>query len=138
MSTTPQSPTLARDARAQARADRVMRRLLCITTDTNTTRPADDADAHRAFRASLIVSGVRCLITYLLIPILVPLVSFAGLVAAPIGIMLCVIAVVNGIVSLRRFWKANHRARWMYTAFISIVFAVLILALITDLTRLLP
>ena len=42
-----------------------------------------DAGAHRAFRVSVLVSAVRCLITYLAIPILIPLLSLAGWVAAP-------------------------------------------------------
>ena len=51
--------------------------------------------AHRAFRVSVLVSAVRCLITYLAIPIVFPLLSLSGWVAAPIGIALCVVAVVN-------------------------------------------
>lgn len=115
--------------------DRFMRRLLLVpeapTTDSRTV-----GEAHRAFRTSLIVSGVRCLISYILIPVLVPLLSFAGVLAAPVGIALCAIAVVNGIVSLRRFWMSNHRSRWMYTWFMVVVFMVLGVALYSDIARL--
>src|SRR5690606_19718452 len=75
-------------------ADRFMRRLLRVS---DVDRKAADG-AHTAFRTSVLVSAVRCLITYLAIPVLVPLVSFAGVVAAPIGIALCAVAVVNGVV----------------------------------------
>ncbi|HMR49757.1 MAG TPA: hypothetical protein PKE40_10790 [Arachnia sp.] len=115
--------------------DRFMRRLLLVPES-----PSPDSrtvgEAHRAFRISLIVSGVRCLFSYVLIPVLVPLLSFAGVLAAPVGIALCVIAVVNGIVSLRRFWVSNHRSRWMYTWFMVVVFAVLAVALFSDIARL--
>lgn len=84
----------------------------------------------------MLVSAVRCLVTYVLIPIVVPILSLSGWVAAPIGMALCVLAVVNGIVSMRRFWRADHRQRWMYTAFIGVVFVILAVALISDLTRL--
>ncbi|MDN5558040.1 MAG: hypothetical protein L0G23_01185 [Ruaniaceae bacterium] len=118
--------------RSDGAADRFMRRLLGITaTDRRSTE-----QAHRAFRVSVVISGVRCLITYLLVPVLVPILSLAGWVAAPIGLALCAVAAVSGIVSVRRFWLSDHRYRWMYTAFIGVVFVVLALALISDLNRL--
>lgn len=109
-----------------------MRRLLRVsTTDSKVV-----GDAHRAFRTSLVISGIRCLITYLVVPVVVPLVSFAGVFAAPVGIALCVFAVINGIVSVRRFWVSDHRMKWMYTWFMAFVFAVLAVALYADISRL--
>jgi len=114
-------------------ADRFMRRLLRVAAaDSSATA---ERDAHRGFRTSMIVSGVRCLITYLLVPILVPVIGFAGILAAPIGIALCVVAAVNGVYSVRRFWVSNHRARWMYTGFIAFIFVVLAVAMVTDISR---
>lgn len=91
--------------------------------------------AHRAFRVSVAVSAVRCLITYLAIPILVPLLSLSGWVAAPVGIALCVVAVVNGVVSLRRFWASDHAKRWTYTGFMGIVFVILAVAMVSEFHR---
>lgn len=118
--------------RSDALADRWMRRALGVRTPA----PGPSGAAHRAFRISVVLSGVRCLITYLLVPVLVPVLSLAGWVAAPIGLVLCAYAVVNGIVSLRRFWRADHPHRWMYTGFMGIVFVVLAIALVSDLSRL--
>ncbi|WIY83718.1 hypothetical protein [Propionimicrobium sp. PCR01-08-3] len=118
--------------RSDGAADRFMRRLLRVRELDRSSGLA----AHRAFRISVLVSGVRCLITYLLIPVLVPIVGLAGWVAAPISLALCVLAFVNGIVSARRFWKSDHRDRWLYTAFITVVFVILTIALATDLARL--
>lgn len=113
-------------------ADRFMRRLLRVSEIKKT--PFIDRDAHRNFRVAIIISGVRCLITYLLIPILVPIVGVAGVLAAPVGIVLCAIAVVNGVISVRRFWVSDHRGKWMYTWFMAFVFAVLAVALVSDLS----
>lgn len=113
-------------------ADRFMRRLLGVR---GPTRAAGDG-AHRAFRVAVAISAVRCLITYLLIPVLVPVLSLAGWVAAPVGLLLCLVAGVNGVVSVRRFWRADHRQRWMYTIFMAVVFAILAIALVSDLNRL--
>lgn len=92
--------------------------------------------AHRAFRISVVVSAVRCIITYLAIPIVVPLLSLSGWVAAPVGIALCVVAVVNGVVSVRRFWASDHARRWTYTVFMGVVFVILAVAMVSELQRL--
>ena len=114
--------------RSDAAPDRLMRRLLGV--GDRRVRPS--AEAHRAFRVSVVVSAVRCLITYVLVPIL----SLSGWVAAPIGIALCVYAVVNGVISLKRFWGSEHPKRWMYTAFMFVVFVILAFALLSDFSRL--
>lgn len=121
-------------ARADERpADRMMRRVLRITEVRST--PQIERDAHRGFLISMVVSGIRCLITYLAVPVLVPIVSFAGVVAAPIGIVLCVVAGISGVAGVRRFWMSDHRGKWMYTGFIAFVFLVLAVALVSDIAR---
>ncbi|WP_324653241.1 hypothetical protein [Georgenia sp. H159] len=133
MSTSPvQAPARPAPAfRSERAADRLMRRLLGVTGISRTS----GTGAHRAFRISVVTSGVRCLITYLVVPVLVPVLSLAGWVAAPIGIALCVVAVVNGVVAVRRFWMSDHRSRWMYTAFMGVVFAILAVAMSTEIHR---
>lgn len=123
---------LERKAVEHSAADRFMRRLLRVNTTDKKVLP----DAHKAFRTSLLVSAVRCILTYLVIPIAVPLLSFAGVLAAPIGLALCVVAVVNGVVSVRRFWTSNHKMKWMYTWFMVFVFLVLAVAMYADISRL--
>lgn len=126
------TPLVRSGYRSDRAADRFMRGVLGISAlDRRSTQ-----GAHRAFRVSVLVSAVRCLITYVLIPVTVPILNLSGWVAAPIGMALCVLAVVNGIVSVRRFWRSDHRQRWMYTAFIGVVFLILAVALISDLARL--
>ncbi len=120
-----------RQFRSDAFADRFMRSLLRVD---GLDRSAS-AGAHRAFRFSVLVSAVRCLITYLAIPILIPLLSLSGWVAAPIGMVLCVIAVVNGVVSVRRFWVSDHPRRWVYTGFMGVVFVILAVAMVSEIQR---
>ncbi|WP_232547278.1 hypothetical protein [Propioniciclava soli] len=118
--------------RSTAVTDRAMRAVLGVRTPD----PRAGGGAHRAFRISVVVSAVRCLITYVMVPVLVPILSLSGWVAAPIGIALCGYAVVNGVISLRRFWRADHPHRWLYTAFMGVVFVILTMALVSDLGRL--
>ena len=83
----------------------------------------------------MIISGIRCLITYLLIPIAVPIIGVSGAVSAPIGLLLSAIAVVTGVVSLRKFWRRDNRYRWIYTAFILVVFIVVAITATVDIAE---
>lgn len=116
-------------------ADRFMRRLLRVDRQRVDRSARTEREAHRSFRTSMIVSGIRCLVAYLLIPILVPVMGFAGVLAAPIGIALCGVAYVTGVYSLRKFWVSNHRSRWMYTGFIAVVFVILAIMIAADVSR---
>lgn len=80
--------------------------------------------AHRAFRWAIAVSAVRCTISYVIIPILIPLLSVMGSLAAPISISLCLVAIVNGWISVRRFWMTDHRGKWQYTWFMALVYVI--------------
>lgn len=112
--------------------DRVARRILGVTE----VDPRSGAGAHRTFRIAVVISALRCLITYVAIPVIIPVLSLSGWVAGPVGIALCVIAAVNGILSVRRFWRTDHPQRWTYTAFIAVVFVVLTLSTWTETSRL--
>ncbi len=83
-------------------------------------------------RSSIVIAGIRCVITYLLVPILVPIFGFMGTFAAPVSIALILYAMVNGWISVRRFWMADHPARWKYTWFMAAVFVLLTVAVIMD------
>lgn len=116
-------------------ADRFMLRLLRI-------KQVDPIDiegvkkAHRAFRWAIVFSAIRCTITYLVIPILIPIISVAGAVATPVSIGLCVAAGINGVIGVRRFWKTDHVGKWKYTWFMAFVFLILIGTLVFEFTRL--
>ncbi|MCZ4326120.1 hypothetical protein [Brachybacterium paraconglomeratum] len=118
--------------RSDRAADRAMRWLLGIREPA----PSSGAGAHRAFRVAVVISALRCTITYVAIPVLIPLLSLAGWIAGPVGLALCAIAAVNGVVSVRRFWRADHAQRWTYTAFIVVVFVILTISTWTEASRL--
>lgn len=111
-----------------------MRRLLRITGEPV---PGAVFDAQNKLRSSIIISGIRCIITYLLVPIVTPFISFLGVVAAPVSIALSLIAIGFGYNSMRRFWMADHRLRWRYTVFILVVWVLLIVGIGLDVASLL-
>jgi uncharacterized membrane protein YozB (DUF420 family) len=89
--------------------------------------------ARRSTTTAIVVSGVRCIITYLLIPILAPFIGLLETIGAPLTIALSVVAIVMGVSGVRRFWIADHRARWAYTAFIAVVVILLCAGIVVDL-----
>jgi O-antigen/teichoic acid export membrane protein len=119
--------------RSRSVADQVMRRLLKVEGDPV---PGAVFDAQNKLRSSIIISGIRCIITYLLVPIVTPIIGFMGAVAAPISIALSLIAIGFGYNSLRRFWLADHRLRWRYTVFIAVVGVLLIVGIGMDIAGL--
>lgn len=114
--------------------DRFMRRLLRI--DPN--RPKGSrADADRAFSTSIVVSAVRCLLTYIVLPFVAPALGIAGDVGPWVGITIGVVAIVCNVLSMRRFWAADHRWRWGYTAVATVVIGLLLVLMAADLAELL-
>ncbi len=106
-------------------------------------RVGDDVDkgailgARRSTKAALVISGVRCTITYLLVPVLAPVVGILDTINAPLSIALSIVAISMGISGVRRFWMADHRARWAYTGFIGLVLVLLFVGIAFDVARIL-
>jgi hypothetical protein len=100
--------------------DRVVRQLLLI----------GDASPRALFdlKGSMLIAGVRCTITYIIIPFGAPVVAWLGVLGTPLSLALSIVAIGMAISSLRRVWMADYRHRWPYTAFI--VLAVVLLAIV--------
>ena len=113
--------------------DQFVRRLLRVGDAVDKTAIFG---ARRSTTTAIVVSGVRCTITYLLIPILAPFFGLLESLDAPVSIVLSSFAIVMGIGGVRRFWIADHRARWSYTTFIGVIVAMLVVAIIIDVSKL--
>ena len=88
-----------------------MRRLLRLPAGADPGQTAE-----KAFGTSLLVSTVRCLLTYVLLPILKPVVDLSGGVGPVVGLVIGAVSAAAIVYSMRRFWRASHRWRWGYTA----------------------
>ena len=89
-------------------ADVAVRRLLRIPDGP----PAPEGAAQRAFSTSILVSATRCLLTYIVLPFVAPALGLAAGVGPAIGIPIGVVAIGCNILTIRRFWAADHRWRW--------------------------
>lgn len=87
--------------------------------------------AQNAVKFSLIFSGVRCTLQYVILPFVLPIFGIAGAVAVPFLLVINVLAIVSILYSVRRFWQINYRYKWHYLAF-SIVMLVILASFIAS------
>ena len=109
-------------------ADVAVRRLLRIPDGPS----APEGAAQRAFSTSIVVSATRCLLTYIVLPFVAPALGLAAGVGPAIGIPIGVVAIGCNILTIRRFWAADHRWRWAYTAIALSVIALLLVLMVED------
>ncbi len=86
--------------------------------------------AQRIFSFAIIVSAIRCTLTYVVFPFLLP---FAGLAdfGPYIGVLLAVVAIVSNTVSIRRMHRAHHPWR-VPVSMINVSMIVLVSVLLID------
>lgn len=81
---------------------------------------------------SLLLSAIRCLVTYVAIPLVVPVVGWLPGVATPLTLALSAAAVVLAVNNLRRVWIADWAGRWGYLVFSLVVLGVLVALMVSD------
>jgi hypothetical protein len=109
-----------------------MRRLLRIPEGPASV---DDAAAHRLFSASILLSALRCLLSYIVFPIVTPLLGAAAGVGPAIGLPIGIAALIFDVRGIRRFWLANHRWRWAITALYGVVMVLVTVLVIGDIVH---
>jgi hypothetical protein len=114
-------------------ADCAMRRVLRLPDD----RPqASRAAAQQAFSRSVWISAARCLLTYIILPILGPIVGFSGRVGPVLGLAVGTVSMVAIVASIRRFFASDHRWRWRYTAVGGSILVLLVIQAVIDIADL--
>ena len=114
----------------RSKADQTMRRLLRVPDDR---APIDESETHRIFSASIFLSATRCLLSYIVLPFVLPAVGLARGVGPAIGIPIGILALTFDFLGIRRFWLADHRQRWAFTALYAVVGTMVLVLLIVDL-----
>jgi hypothetical protein len=115
-------------------ADLVMRRLLRVPDAGRS--PARTEAAQRLFSASILLSALRCLLGYVVFPIVSPALGAAAGVGPAVGIPLGLLALVFDVRGIRRFWLADHRRRWPITALYVVVMVLVTILLVRDVLHL--
>jgi hypothetical protein len=107
------APQVAPGVVRRSSADRLMRRILRLPVDGP---PGTAAGARKAFQTSMMVATVRCVLMYLVFPFVLPALGIAKGVGPAIGLLVNAVAIVCIVLSMRRFFGADHPKRWWYAA----------------------
>ena len=107
-----------------------------MTTTETATEPVED-DAEGVFSKSVLISGIRCTLTYVIFPFVAPLIGVTASVGAIVGVAIGVIAVLFNVLSIRRFFKADHPYKWWASAMNLAVIVLLVILFVVDTNTLL-
>ncbi len=115
---------VARAEHQRSAVDRVVRQLLLI----------GDASPRALFdlKGSMLIAGVRCTITYIIIPFGAPVIAVLGVLGTPLSLALSLVAIVMAISSLRRVWLADYQHRYVYSLFILVAVVLLTIVVVGD------
>jgi hypothetical protein len=105
------------------------------TSEPVTAAVAADSP-ERLFSFSIMVSAIRCTLTYVVFPWLLPILGVAGGVGPGIGLIIGTAAIAANGFSIRRFWRADHRWKIPITFLNGGVIVLLSILVIVDLSDL--
>ncbi len=110
-----------------------MRRVLRLPEDG---RRGSRSAAQQAFSRSVWISAARCLLTYIVLPVAGPIVGFSGRVGPVLGLVVGTVSMVAIVAAIRRFFAADHRWRWRYTAIGGSILVLLTVQAVIDISDL--
>jgi len=117
----------------RSNADLFMRKLLRVPEGP---ARANAQSAQRMFSQSILISATRCLITYVLLPIVAPVIGKVSGIGPAVGIPLGLVAMTFDVLAVRRFWLADHRYRWICTGVYAVIISFLLVLMGIDISHL--
>jgi hypothetical protein len=114
-------------------------------TDAVTTSPpaaprsatVDEQNAAaRLFSLSIVISGTRCLLTYIVFPWVLPVLGIAGGVGPAVGVVVGVVAIAFNLLSIRRWRASSHAWRVPLMTLNSMVIVFLLVLVALDVSEL--
>jgi hypothetical protein len=115
-------PSIAADPTDLAAAD------LGAPTVDDPTSSREKAKAERVVSTSILISALRCSLTYVILPFVAPIIGITGNLGPALGITISIVAIVANVFSIRRFWRADHRWKVQYTVLaVAIIIAMFVL-----------
>lgn len=104
--------------------------------ETQTKYPRVSAvGAQRAFSMAMVISGIRCVIAYILLPFAAPFLNLAPWVGPWLGVAIGTVAIVANVFSIRRFARSQHRLRKPVIAINVAVIAFMLVLIGIDLNQ---
>jgi len=106
-----------------------------LVGDTAVDTAIDDAAATRIFSRSVLISAIRCTLTYVVFPWILPVIGVTASVGPWVGIVIGVVAIASNIASIRRFWVSDHRWKWPISTLNLAVIGLLTVLMVQDLAE---
>ena len=100
-----------------------------VATDTNAQV---EEQPEKLFSQSILISGIRCLLTYVVFPFVFPVLGITSGIGSGIGLVIGTIAILANIFSIRRFWKADHKYKWPVSALNVGIIILLVILIVLD------
>jgi hypothetical protein len=116
-----------------ARGDCLVRRVLAIPDGPPRLSAVQ---AQRSFSFAMVLSGLRCLFSYVLVPVVLPVLGLATGAAPYIGVPVALLALVFDVRGIRRYWLANSSHRWAMTWIYLAVIVLVLFLFVHDLLKL--
>jgi hypothetical protein len=91
--------------------------------------------AVNAFRRSMLISTIRCTLTYLVFPFVLPALGLVTGTGVLIGIVIGALAITCDIFAIRRFFTVDHKWRWHFSAIAFSVVCLLAVLLAQDIVH---
>lgn len=99
--------------------------------------PSSGDGPTRVFSTSIFISAIRCTLAYVVFPWLLPAFGLAGGVGPGVGLAVGLVAIGFNVLSIRRFWRADHPWKWHISALNCVVIVMLSVLAVIDLGDLL-
>ena len=98
---------------------------------TDTAQPTEQPE--RVFSQSVLISGIRCMLTYVVFPFVAPIVGIASGIGSGIGLVVGLVAIASNVWSIQRFHRADHRYKWPISALNVGIIVLLLILMVIDL-----
>jgi heme O synthase-like polyprenyltransferase len=102
-----------------------------VATEANTSSSTAD-QPERLFSQSVLISGVRCTLTYVIFPFIFPILGITSGIGSTIGLVIGTIAIVANVFSIRRFHKADHKYKWPVSVLNAGIIVLLVILVALD------
>jgi len=108
-----------------------------MTTTSEARVASVETEAQNGFSKSIMISGIRCLLTYIVLPFIAPFLHLSDSIGPVVGLGVGAVAIVANVFSIRRFWAADHRWKKHVTVLHVAVIALMLVLAVRDLQELL-
>lgn len=87
--------------------DRTVERLLRVTPGERTM--TQERSAENTFMLSMLFTGIRCVLEYIVLPFMLPLLNLSNTIAVPLVLAVNLVALAAMIHSVRKFWAIDYK-----------------------------